>query len=168
MLLLMFLQTTVVAVVTVLSKTHVQQSARSPQLSAARMMIHDLIGHFGWSWLVGLYAAWLNPGGPGGGFAWDLTVPNMVVLVYTSNAYLMAWDAWSFFHHRWLHVNKTAFNLVHAKHHEHKAALDVRTAAYMTITEGFLALALPLVVMYALAAAIGNWWYLFAGEFQQQ
>jgi sterol desaturase/sphingolipid hydroxylase (fatty acid hydroxylase superfamily) len=129
------------------------------------MMLHCTIGYINWSLPVGLYAAWLNPGAPGG-FAWDYSLPNFVGLVYFSLAVLMAWDAWSFFHHRWLHLNKTAFTLVHAKHHEHQAALSVRTGGYMTATEGFLSDALPLLVMYALGAAIGNWWYPLAGMLQ--
>lgn len=161
---LAFVQATVGGVVALLCKTHVQQTARPPQLSTARMMLEDCMGLLGWSWLVGLFAAWLNPGAPGGGFDWDYSTPNFVGLVYFSLAMLLVWDAWSFFLHRWLHTNKTAFNLVHAKHHEHKAALDVRTSGYETFTDGFLAVALPLLGIYALGAAVGNWWYVFAGK----
>jgi hypothetical protein len=114
---------------------------------------------------MSLFAAWLNPGAPGG-FAWDYSLTNFIGPFYFSLATLLAWDAWGFFHHRWLHLNKKAFTLVHAKHHEHKAALNVRTAAHMTMAECFLALALPLLGIYVLGAAVGSWWYLLAGELQ--
>ncbi len=73
-------------------------------------------------------------------------------------------DSYSYFLHRWLHENKTAFVWLHAKHHEHKAALDVRSAGYMSIGEGVFSDALPMLFIYALGQMTGNWWMSFVGE----
>lgn len=142
---------------------HIRQSARSPQLSTLRMLYETTLGYVGWAWPLGMFAAWLNPGAPGG-WVWDYSCPNLVAVLYFCLATLCAYDAASFFLHRWLHVNKTAFVWLHAKHHEHQAALDVRTAGYMTPLEGIFSDALPMLAIYALGAATGNWWYSFAGR----
>jgi sterol desaturase/sphingolipid hydroxylase (fatty acid hydroxylase superfamily) len=126
------------------------------------MLFDSTLGYIGWSWPLGLYVAWLNPGARGG-FAWDYSIPSFLPVVYFSLATLMAYDAWSYWTHRWMHVNKTAFVWLHAKHHEHQAALDVRTSGYMSIYEGIFSDALPLLAIYALGSATGNWWYSFAG-----
>jgi sterol desaturase/sphingolipid hydroxylase (fatty acid hydroxylase superfamily) len=126
------------------------------------MLFEVTQGYIGWAWPLGLYAAWLNPGAAGG-FSWDYTFPNFVLQICFCLATLMLYDAYSYFVHRWMHLNKTAFVWLHVKHHEHHAALDVRTAGYMTVLEGVLSDALPMLAIYVLGAATGNWWYSFAG-----
>lgn len=69
----------------------------------------------------------------------------------------------SFFLHRWMHQNKTAFRLMHAKHHEQRAALDVTTSGYMSFNEGCFSSALPMLLLYLLGMRTGNWWYTLAG-----
>lgn len=65
--------------------------------------------------------------------------------------------------HRWMHENKTVFNLTHRKHHSQQAALDATTSGYMALTEGVLSGAIPVAISYALGLATGNWWYTLAG-----
>lgn len=64
-----------------------------------------------------------------------------------------------------MHENKTAFNLLHRKHHSQQAALDATTSGYMALTEGGLSGAVPIAISYALGLATGNWWYTLAGGF---
>jgi hypothetical protein len=74
-------------------------------------------------------------------------------------------DTYSYFLHRWLHVNKGAFVWLHAKHHEHKAALDTRSAGYMSVMEGIFSDALPMLFIYVLGQLTGNWWMSFLGKY---
>lgn len=87
------------------------------------------------------------------------------VVVFLSGCAGMCADTYSYFLHRWLHVNKGAFVWLHAKHHEHKAALDTRSAGYMSVMEGIFSDALPMLFIYALGQLTGNWWMSFLGEY---
>jgi sterol desaturase/sphingolipid hydroxylase (fatty acid hydroxylase superfamily) len=48
-----------------------------------------------------------------------------------SLACLAVVDAWYFFVHRWCHANRTAYRLLHAKHHEPTASLNAITVGYV-------------------------------------
>jgi sterol desaturase/sphingolipid hydroxylase (fatty acid hydroxylase superfamily) len=74
------------------------------------------------------------------------------------NAASMLWTP------RYNHTNKTLFNLVHAKHHDQKAALDTRSGGYATFLDTLGGASLPLMCIYALGVATGNWWFAFAGQ----
>jgi hypothetical protein len=62
-----------------------------------------------------------------------------------------------------MHDNKIAFNIMHKKHHDPRAALDATTSGYQTLSEGVVSGSLPLAVSYLLGMATGNWWLTLAG-----
>lgn len=70
----------VLGVITLLSKFHLKQSARAPQLSQTVMFFEATLGYIGWAWPTGLYAAWLNPGAPGS-FSWGYGPPRFFFLL---------------------------------------------------------------------------------------
>jgi len=90
---------------------------------------------------------------------WEFAFPNYFLVGYWCLATLMAYDCYSFFLHRWMHVNKAAFNFLHARHHASIAALDVNTASYMSAQEGCLVSGVPFLLLFAAGWATGNWWY---------
>lgn len=159
---LLSLQALVHTCILLLSKLHLKQRCRAPKLSAAFMLVEDAKGYLGWTWMLGLHAAWINPGAPGG-WTWDYSCPNLVLLGYYALAVLMCYDAYSFVLHKWMHSNKTAFRLMHSKHHEYKASLDVTTSGYMSLAEGAFSSALPMLALYCCGMMTGNWWYTLAG-----
>lgn len=71
----------VLGMVTLLSKFHLKQSARAPQLSQTVMFFEVTMGYIGWAWPTGLYAAWINPGAPGS-FTWSYGPPSIFLLMY--------------------------------------------------------------------------------------
>jgi sterol desaturase/sphingolipid hydroxylase (fatty acid hydroxylase superfamily) len=160
---LLLLQFAVWAHVSILRKTHLKRYGPIPKLSSARLLAESVIGYNAWTWLLGAFAAWLNPGAAGG-MQWDYSCPNIMVLGYFCLAMLMPYDIWSFFTHKWMHDNKTAFRYLHRKHHEMKASLNVLTSAYMSAAEGQITVGIPMVGIYAAGVATGNWWYCMAGE----
>jgi sterol desaturase/sphingolipid hydroxylase (fatty acid hydroxylase superfamily) len=80
------------------------------------MLIESAIGYLGFTWPLGLLAAWLSPGAKGG-WQWDYTCPNLLLLGYYATACMMLYDAYTYVFHKWMHENKTAFRLMHRKHH---------------------------------------------------
>jgi sterol desaturase/sphingolipid hydroxylase (fatty acid hydroxylase superfamily) len=159
---LVLLQFAVAAPILLLRRIHLQQYSNTPKLSAAHMLGESILGYSSWTFMLGAFAAWLNPGAPGG-WQWDYSCPNVLLLGYFSLAVLMLYDAYSYVLHKWMHDNKTAFRIMHRKHHEVKAMLSVMTSGYMAAAEGVFSSAIPMCVLYALGAATGNWWYTAAG-----
>lgn len=130
--------------VAILRKTHLQPYTKPPRLSWIRMLAENSLGFLGWTWTVGLVAAWLNPGAEGG-WQWDYSCPNLLLLGYYASACMMLYDAYSYPLHKWMHQNKTAFRLMHMKHHGEGAtwpaaglavSARVQTAAGHIITRG--------------------------------
>jgi hypothetical protein len=81
------------ATVNLLHWHHLPRSAKPVKLHWARMLAEDVAGYSGWTWPLGLLAAWLNPGAPGG-LAWDFSCPNLLSLGYYAQVTLMAYDAY--------------------------------------------------------------------------
>jgi sterol desaturase/sphingolipid hydroxylase (fatty acid hydroxylase superfamily) len=129
------------------------------------MLAETSLGYLGWTWGIGLLqlAAWINPGAADG-WQWDYTCPNILLMGYYALAVLMAYDAYSYPVHKWMHENKTAFNWMHRKHHDQKAALDATSSGYMELTEGVVSANIPNAVLYVLGMATGNWWMTLAGD----
>jgi sterol desaturase/sphingolipid hydroxylase (fatty acid hydroxylase superfamily) len=108
-----------------------------------------------WVFPMAVLQAYLNPGWSD----WSFTFPNYIVLGYWCLGTLMAYDCYSYFLHRWMHMNKTAFNILHSRHHASIAALDVNTASYMAASEGCLVSGIPFLLLFAAGWSTGNWWY---------
>jgi hypothetical protein len=73
-------------------------------------------------------------------------------------------DAWYYFFHRWCHTNRTAYRLLHAKHHDPTAALNAITAGYVNPVCAALEVGVPMAVAYLLTALVtGNLWHALAG-----
>jgi sterol desaturase/sphingolipid hydroxylase (fatty acid hydroxylase superfamily) len=159
---LVLMQCAVTVLIALLRKLHLKQHSSPPKLSAAHMLGESILGYSSWTFMLGAFAAWVNPGAPGG-WQWDYSCPNLLAVAYFSLAVLMLYDAYSYFLHKWMHDNKTAFRIMHRKHHEVKAMLNVMTSGYMAAAEGVFSSAIPMCVLYALGVATGNWWYTAAG-----
>ena len=113
------MQYAVLGLVAICRKTHVKQypaTVTPPKLFRLHMLAETSLGYPGWTWGIGLLAAWVNPGAADG-WQWDYTCPNILLMGYYSLAVLMAYDAYSYPVHKWMHENKTAFNWMHRKHH---------------------------------------------------
>lgn len=160
------MQYAVLALAALCQKAHLKKyppAVPSPKISRLRMLAETSLGLAGWSWGMGLVAAWINPGAADG-WQWSYECPNLLLMGYYATAVLMVYDAYSYFVHKWMHDNKTAFNLMHKKHHDPRAALDATTSGYQTLSEGVVSGSLPLAASYLLGMATGNWWLTLAGE----
>lgn len=162
------MQYAVLGLVAICRKTHVKQypaTVTPPKLFRLHMLAETSLGYPGWTWGIGLLAAWVNPGAADG-WQWDYTCPNILLMGYYSLAVLMAYDAYSYPVHKWMHENKTAFNWMHRKHHDQKAAfrMDATSSGYMELTEGVVSANIPNAVLYVLGLATGNWWMTLAGD----
>lgn len=163
------MQYVVLGLVALCRKTHVKKypaAVAPPKVSALRMLFETALGYAGWTWGIGLAAAWIQPGAIDG-WQWSYKCPNVMLLGYYATAVLMAYDAYSYPLHKWMHENKTAFNLLHKKHHEQKAALDATTSGYMALTEGVVSGVIPIAISYGIGMATGNWWFTLAGAVAQ-
>jgi sterol desaturase/sphingolipid hydroxylase (fatty acid hydroxylase superfamily) len=79
-------------------------------------------------------------------------------------AFLALVDVWYFFVHRWCHTNRTAYRLLHAKHHEPTGSLNATTANYNNPVCAVLDAGVPIFLAYSLTAFVtGNVWHALAG-----
>lgn len=113
---LLLLQLLLIVQVAVLRKVHLQPYAKAPAHSWQRMWAESALGYLGWAWPLGLVSAWINPGHDGG-FSWSFSCPNLLLVGYYAAACTILYDIYAFPLHKWMHENKTAFRLMHRKHH---------------------------------------------------
>lgn len=108
---LLIMELAVWAHVSLLRKTHLKPYGPTPKLSNWRLFVEDVLGYSAWTWLPGAFMAWLNPGAVDG-LQWSYACPNLLALGYFCLLAIMPWDVYSYFTHRWMHTNRTAFRYV--------------------------------------------------------
>jgi hypothetical protein len=87
------MQYTMMLQVAFLRRIHLKQYSSPPKLSWRRMLAETSFGYLGWTWALGLVAAWINPGA-NGGWSWDYSCPNLLAMCYYATACLMMYDAY--------------------------------------------------------------------------
>jgi hypothetical protein len=92
---LLFMQYAMMLVVSFFQRIHLKQYTSPPKFSWHRMLAETSFSYLGWTWTLGLVAAWINPGAKGG-WSWDYSCPNLLGLCYYATACLMMYDAYRF------------------------------------------------------------------------